>query len=64
MSVMTAVTDNPHYTDGAFVSPTINKVSDSTTIVSVDMTFASGSADRTGLLRWNKAGHKSVKEDF
>ena len=40
MSVMTAVADNPHYTDGAFESLSVNEVSDGSVIVSVDMAFA------------------------
>ena len=64
MSVVTAFTDNPHYADGAFVSPSVNKVSDSAAIISVDMTFTSGSADGTGFFLRNKPGHISVKEDF
>ena len=64
VSVMTAFTDNPHYTYRVFESVAVNEVSYCPVVVCVDVTFTSGSADRTSLLRWNKLGHKSVKEDF
>ena len=64
VSVMTAFTDNPHYTYRVFESVAVNEVGYCSGVVCVDVTFASGSADRTGLLSGYKLVHIFVEENF
>ena len=64
MSVVTAVTYDPHHADGVFDLVTIYIVCYRPAIVSVDMTITLAVADRAGLHFGDKTGHKSVKENF
>ena len=64
VSVMTAVTDNPHYAERVFDALTISKIGYGPVIVGMDVAFTFGSADRTGFHFRNKFGHISVKENF
>ena len=64
MSVMTAIADDPHYTERASDTFAIYEVSYGSAVVGMDVTIASGSTDGTGFLFRNKPGHISVKEFF
>ena len=64
MSVLTAVTEDPHHTKTVYFWSSEPKINQGTVIVVMDMTVTGASTDGTGLKTGLKFSHVGVKQRF